>query len=446
MSMTIKNNISAMRILNIIGQHSRAMAKNMQRISSGSRINSAADDPSGYAISQRMRIEIRSLDQASQNAQKGMNMLKVAEGAVTSTVDILKTLKEKILNAANGTNTTADRRIIQKELDQAIDQINDNANVTFNGKTLIDGSMNKTIRAATTNVFTNQNLSTASAASSALTALQDRDGNLLDIKSSDTVKVSFVQNGRTFTTSYAVGSTSLASIFTNATAAAGTAGYGFAAAPQAGSFIGVDATGVSVYTADGANALSIAAASAGTTGQISGFSISISGTDGNVKKSINAKMDAFSETIRAQNTSGNHALTLQIGTKSNQSISFGITDMRAQALGLQGTDPVTGNVKNLNVTTPEGASAAINAIDNAIQKALDGQTDIGAVESRLQNTVNNLTTASENLTAAESTISDTDMAREITEYTKNSILLQAAQAMLAQANHSTFSVLSLLQP
>ncbi|MFA6850753.1 MAG: flagellin, partial [Selenomonadaceae bacterium] len=151
------------------------------------------------------------------------------------------------------------------------------------------------------------------------------------------------------------------------------------------------------------------------------------------------------ETIRAQNVSGNNALTLQIGTKSNQSITVGLTDMRAQALGLQGTDPITGIVKNIDVTTRDGASVAINVLDNAIQKALDEQTNIGAVENRLQTTINNLTTSSENLTAAESTICDTDMAKEIMEYTKNNILMQASQAMLAQANHSTSSVLSLLQ-
>jgi len=445
MAMVIKNNISALNILNTMNKNSRALAKNMQKISSGMKINSAADDPSGYAIAQRMSIEIRSLDQASRNAQEGISSLKVAEGAVSSTLDILKTIKEKVINAANGTNTTADRRTIQKELDQAIDQINDNANVTFNGKTLVDGSMNKTIKTATTTVFTNQSLSTASLAASVLTDLKDRDGNLIDIKSSDTIKVSFVQNGKTVTTSYAVSNTTLASIFAKATAAASTTGYGFNGTLQAGSFIGIDATGVSSYTADGTSAFSVVAASSGTTGQISGFSISISGTDGNVKKAINAKLDAFSETIRAQNVSGNNALTLQIGTKSNQSITVGLTDMRAQALGLQGTDPTTGIVKNIDVTTRDGASVAINVLDDAIQKALDEQTNIGAVENRLETTINNLTTSSENLTAAKSTICDTDMAKEIMEYTKNNILMQASQAMLAQANHSTSSVLSLLQ-
>ena len=119
--------------------------------------------------------------------------------------------------------------------------------------------------------------------------------------------------------------------------------------------------------------------------------------------------------------------------------------MRAQALGLQGTDATTGVVKTIDVTTRDNANVAINVMDSAIKKALDEQTNIGAVESRLDYTSANLTTSSENVSAAESTIRDANMAKEMTEYTKNNVLLQASQAMLAQANQSTSSVLSLLQ-
>jgi len=146
MAMVVKNNIAALNTLNTMTRNNNALTKSLQKVSSGMKINSAADDASGYAISEKMRVQIRSLDQANQNSQNGNSLLKTAEGAVSSTVDILKTLKEKVVNAANDTNTTADRQIIQKELNQAIDQINDNANVTFNGKTLIDGSMNKQIK------------------------------------------------------------------------------------------------------------------------------------------------------------------------------------------------------------------------------------------------------------------------------------------------------------
>ncbi len=445
MAMVVKNNLSALNTLNIMNKNSNALSKSLQKVSSGEKINSAADDASGYAISEKMKVQIRSLDQANQNTQNGNSLLKTAEGAVSSTVDILKTLKEKVVNAANDTNTTADRQTIQNELNQAIDQINDNANVTFNGKTLVDGSMNKQITTATASTFTNQSMGTGTIGTSTLTSLLDRDGNTLDIKSTDTIKVSFVQNGKTYTTSYAVGTTAMSDIFSKANTASGATPFSVPGATAGTTIIGVDETGVSVYTADGTSAFSVSAAGTGTTAQISGFSISISGTDGNVKKSINQKLDNFSLGIRAQNTSANNALSLQIGTKSNQSITVGLTDMRALALGLQGTDATTGVVKNIDVTTRDNANVAINVMDTAIQKALNEQTKIGAVESRLDYTSSNLTTSSENVTAAESTIRDANMATEMTEYTKNNVLLQASQAMLAQANQSTSKVLSLLQ-
>lgn len=444
MGMVVKNNISALNTLNTMNRNNSALSKSLEKVSSGMKINSAADDASGYAISEKMRVQIRSLDQANQNAQNGNKLLKTAEGAVSSTLDILKTLKEKVVNAANDTNTTADRQIIQDELNQAIDQINDNANVTFNGKTLVDGSMNKAIVTATTAAFTNQSLGATTASNSQLTALLDRNGNTLDIKASDKIKVSFVQNGRTFTTEYTVSNTSLSTIFTNATTAAG-ASFGFGTTIQTASGIGKDATGATLFTADGGNAITVISSKGGTEGQVSGFSISVSGVDGNVKKSINQKLDDFSNTIKAQDKSNNNALTLQIGTQSNQSINVGLSDMRAKSLGLQGTNPITGTVKNIDITTKDNANAAINVLDTAITKVLSEQTKIGSVQSRLEYTSANLTTASENVSAAESTIRDANMAKEMTEFTKNNILMQASQAMLAQANQSTQNVLSLLQ-
>ncbi len=142
MAMVVRNNMSAVNTLNTLNRNSSEMAKSLQKVSSGMQINSAADDSSAYAISERMRVYISGIDQDDKNAQNGSSLLKVAEGAVSSTVEILKTLKQKVINAANDTNTDADRATIQKELDQSIDQIDDNANVSFNGKLLVDGSKN----------------------------------------------------------------------------------------------------------------------------------------------------------------------------------------------------------------------------------------------------------------------------------------------------------------
>ena len=209
---------------------------------------------------------------------------------------------------------------------------------------------------------------------------------------------------------------------------------------NSGSTIGTDKFGKVLETADKTNAVTVMAAKTGVGNQIAGLTISITDKNGNINKSANAALDAFNETIRAEQASDDNSIVLQTGTKANQAIKIGLTDMRAQALGLQGA-----NGDTLNIETQKNANAAINVLDNAIQKALDQQTTIGAIESRLEYTSTNLTTASENVQASESTIRDADMAKEMTEYTKNNVLLQAAQSMLAQANQNSSSVLSLLQ-
>ena len=616
MAMVVKNNMTAVNTLNILNKNSSALSKSLQKVSSGMKINSAADDASGYAISERMRVQIRSLDQANQNTQNGSSMMKVAEGAVSSTVEILKTLKEKAVNAANDSNTDSDRQTIQKELDQSIDQINDNANVTFNGKYLVDGSKN-TIGKATYTALSNQSLKEGTTGETKLTDLAARNGDSLEIHDTDKVTVSYVQGGKTYSTTFNVkdaktgeiatlqdifnkaedidkdseifandananvmkaeGKTdtqiaaakstvinkkatvddkltelkrtgtaadakaaldeavkglkgaleaynatqtdsakdvsaanlaalaqddyftglenvAASGVYTNISGDTGVTnamkavsdamsawnGTGYASGASAtnlsksgsdaaagsaekaqydydtaladyrtnggkahlltGSQVGYAASDDAVYTASGQKAITVTANTAGIGGQISGFNISITDSQGNVKKSANAALDAFGETIRAQNKSDDNAISLQVGASANQSIKVGLTDMRAEALGLQGADGT-----KLNISTQTKANAAINVLDNAIQKALDQQTTIGSVESRLEYTSSNLTTASENVQASESTIRDADMAKEMMQYTKNNVLLQAAQSMLAQANQSSSNVLSLLQ-
>ena len=439
MAMVVKNNMSALSTLNTLNKNTKALSKSLQKVSSGMKINSAADDASGYAISERMRVQIRSLDQANSNAQNGGSMMKVAEGAVSSTVEILKTLKEKAVNAANDTNTDADRQTIQKELDQSIDQINDNANVTFNGQYLVDGSKNSKTDATCT-ALTNQSLAEDTSSSTALTDLKARNNDSLNIQSTDTITVSWVKDGKTYTASTQVGSKTLADALNAMEDGTQKLSESISLAKGQTSFIAVDGSGNSVYTASGESSITITSDATGVDGQISGFTISITDNTGAVRKSANAALDAFDETLRAQNKSDDNSINLQIGTKANQTIKVGLTDMKAQALGLQGKDNST-----IQVGNQEQANAAINVLDAAIQKALDQQTTIGAVQSRLEYTQSNLTTASENVTAAESTIRDADMAKEMTEYTKNNVLMQAAQSMLAQANQSSSNVLSLLQ-
>lgn len=435
MGMVVKNNMSAISTLNTLNKNSSALAKSLQKVSSGMKINGAADDASGYAISERMRVQIRGLDQANSNTQNGNSMMKVAEGAVSSTVDILKTLKEKVISAANDTNTDSDRATIQKELDQSIDQINDNANVTYNGKLLVDGSHNSEIKATTT-ALTNESLSTDTKGDTAFSAMKDRNGNSLNINSMDKVTLSFVKEGKTYTTSVSATS-NLGELIKAANKQSSKA---FNETLGTNSYIGKDVAGDTVATADQKEALTISAGGTGVANQISGITISVTNTKGAVQKSANAVLDNFSESIRAQNKSTDNSMVLQVGTKANQSIKVGLTDMRAEALGLQSSSGA-----NIQIGTQAQANAAINVLDNAVQKALDQQTTIGSIESRLEYTSSNLTTASENVQSSESTIRDANMAKEMTEYTKNNVLMQAAQSMLAQANQSSSSVLSLLQ-
>lgn len=598
MAMVVKNNMSAVKTLNVLNANSAALAKDLRQVATGMKVNSAADDNSGYAISERMRVRIRALEQADQNTQNGANMLKVAEGAVSSTVDILKTMKEKAINAANDSNTDADRATIQKELDQSIDQIDDNALITYNSKTLVDGSRMAKGKATRT-TLTNQSLHESTKGDTKLVDLMDRNGNGLNIQTTDTLTISYVIQGRMYTQDididkgttlksalekaaepytenspvgsqiYSVYWSSMDSaeveystameaakvnyegelvsvepaysaatrVFSNAIGTAnnkvnweitandfyntgtcvswcfnedgtslpsgnpsssdtthnktgGTisnnyettkAAYEAAKGPaqtrrtQAeddalsvftssvteaeatleeslgdlipyrrllgeASYIGKSASGDSVYTANRENAITITAASAGTKYQLSGLTFSVTDSKGQVKKGVNAVLDNFTETIRAVNKSNDNAINLQIDAKANQTIRISLTDMRSEALGLKSSDGVT-----LSVATQKHANAAMNVLDNAIQKALDQQTDIGAVANRMEQTSNNLHIARDNVQASESTIRDADMAKAMTSYTKNNILLQAAQSMLAQANQSSSNVLSLLQ-
>ena len=443
MAMIVKNNMSAVNTLNILNKNQSALSKSLQKVSSGMKINDAGDDASGYAISERMRVQIRSLNQDNQNTQNGNSMMKTAEGAVSSTVEILKTLKEKAINAANDTNTDEDRRTIQKEINQMVDQIDDNALATYNGKYLVDGSRNS-IGTATCTTLTNSSLSTASKWGSKLTELQSRTDEGLNIQSTDKVTVSYVREGKTYTTTFQVSTYTMSDLLTAKAfnGSEGVEGTAFVDSGKvtAGAWIGLDKAGNSVYTADNKSALSIGAKGAGTTYQVSSFTLSISDNTGAIRKTANTALDGFNERIRAENKSEDNALVLQTGTKANQAIKVSMTDMRSLALGMKGTD---GTV--ISVQTQDKANAAINASESALQKALDEQANIGAVQTRLAYTSSNLTTAAENVQNSESTIRDADMAKEMTEYTKNNVLLQAAQSMLAQANQNSSAVLSLLK-
>lgn len=437
MAMVVKNNLQAKNTLNQLEKNDKAKGKNLKALASGMKINSAGDDASGLSISERMEVQIRGLDQDNDNAQTGANMLKTAEGAVSSTVDILRTLKEKAINAANDTNTDADRATIQKEFDQAIDQIDENANMTYNGQTLVDGSKEHAVpKPGTYTSMTNESLADGTQIDTQLVDLKDGDGISLEIESTDTMTVSYVMNGKTYTGSCLVGTTDIGGVFSNA----GVGGNDLVLRSPLDDTVGENEFGETVKTSSGRVALTVMSQHPGVEGQISGLTISFQDKYGNAKRRANALFDNFSETVRAKDPSEDNALTFQVGTKANQSVKLGLSDMRATALGLRSSDGTT-----VSVSSQADANAAINVIDTALKRALDQQTDLGSVQSRLGYTSANIVTASENTQSAESTIRDANMAQEMTAYTKNNVLSQAAQSMLAQANQNSSAVLSLLQ-
>ena len=472
MAIRVKHNTDSINARNTLDRNTKSLAKNLKKVASGMKINSASDDASGYSISERMRENINSLDQASDNTQNGSAMMKVAEGAVSSTIDILKTMKERAIESSNGTHTDADRQIMQKEFNQLIDQIDDNAYTSYNGIALVDGSHNHGIKAVGT-VFANDYLSEPDnlpTIGRKLTDLTDKNGENLGILASDRITISVVQDGKTYTRTYDVADNALANIiggtsgifdkdgklvadsfkddiakdgfmgelsFLDSQEYYGYDGFDKKIAPPSGKKTSVISVGIDDDTV---NPPTRHPDDCGLERQLGGITFSITDRDGKVRTSANAKLNQFHEVIRAQNASPDNALTFHVGTKANQSVKVGLTDMRAYALALRGKDGI-----NINIAEQSQAQASIEVLDNALSKALDQQTTIGAVQSRLEHTLDNLITARTNVQSAESVIRDADMAKEMTEYTKSNILSQAAQSMLAQSNQQGSNVLSLLQ-
>lgn len=447
MALMVKHNLAAINTLNQLNKNDSALQKDVQKVSSGMKINSAADDASGYAIADRMDVQLQSLDQDQQNTQNGQSLLRVAEGAVSSTVDILRTLKEKAIDAANDTNTDDDRATIQKEFDQAIDQIDDNAGVTYNGKTILDGTKNHyVVPGGTANVLTNTNFSVYENfdINTPLDELVDRSGRALSIQKNDQIVISYFKGGEFINKTIPA----YDNVWGSVVSLNGTfdqdpmkTDFDLVFDPDNPTYIGTDHSGNKVYTSE-VMALSIKPKDPGVDNQIVGFNYCIIDANGNPRTDLNNVFNDFQETIPAEDATPDNALNFQVGTKSNQVVRMGFADMRARALGLKtGNNPEV----NLSVRTQAQANSALQALNTAINKVLDQQTNIGATESKLEFTNSNLVTSSENTQSSMSVIRDANMAQMMTAYTKDSILSQTAQAMLAQANQNSSSVLQLLQ-
>ncbi|NRD79380.1 flagellin [Bacillus sp. BRMEA1] len=408
---------NALRQLNI---NSGQQAKSMAKLSSGLRINSASDDAAGLAISEKMKGQIRGLDQASRNAQDGQSMIQTAEGALSQTTDILQRMRELAVQSSNDTNTDQDRTNIQSEMGQLEKEVDRIGTTTqFNTKNLLDGSMGKSVSQAVANVntsvaFKDAVASTAASSSTLLTSLGDSNGNSLGISVGDKITVNFTVNGTAKSDSITVTSTTTLAGLAAAGSNLNTAGT-----------LAVTSTGTMTETAN----------TAGSAGAIEGLTISVQDSSGNTRAAASNNLSSFTETTGSADKRTDGSATLLIGANGGQTLSVDINDMRASALGVSG----------LSVSTQSQANTAIKVLDTAIQKVSAERAKLGAFENRLDNTINNLNTSSQNISDAQSRVADVDMAKEMMNQSKSSVLAQAAQAMLAQANQQPQQVLQLLR-
>ena len=386
--MVVQHNLQAMNSNRMLGVTTSSQAKVTEKLSSGYKINRAADDAAGLSISEKMRKQIRGLDQASNNAQDGVSAVQTAEGALAEVHDMLQRMNELAVQAANGTNSTSDRTAIQNEIDQLTTEIDRVAETTkFNETYLLKGdpksSETKTIK-----------LQPHDAGLKGSMGKVATDGTVKftvpQLKESDTVMI----GGKQYTIKDTNTDTSLGQI-----------------------------TKANAYLEMGKELTKA--------NQI--------GADSKINAVTNTDNE-FTITLGSQTVQKALSFNLHVGADADMTNKIGVSieTMNSAYLGVKGLDVV--GTDGLGTQ----ATYAIDAIADAIQKVSDQRSALGAVQNRLEHTIKNLDNVVENTTAAESQIRDTDMASTMVEYTKNNILQQAGQSMLAQANQSTQGVLSLL--
>jgi len=438
-----------------LGANQMNSAKSLEKLSSGLRINRAGDDAAGLAISEKMRSQVRGLNQAVRNSQDAISLIQTAEGALNETHAILQRMRELSVQSANDTNTLADRTEIQKELDQLNSEITRISNTTeFNTKKLLNGE------AGTKVTYThNTNLSFAqiSDATSVEAGVKDLAITTAATKATHTGAAVLLSDGAAKTVtvgghiiSFTAGATNAATAtaFINAVNTAnigitaggndtgivltsnvfGTAGNFVISANATTAALGITTNATTDTSVTGTN---VAGTIGGVAGTGSGLTLTGSGTH-----AISVTFTAGANSVGAKGsvTVTKNELIVQIGANKDQDMSVSISSMNINDLGTQGID----------ASTVSGATDAIELLDNALNIVSSERSKLGSYQNRLEHTINNLGTSSENLAAAESRVRDVDMAAEMMEFTKTNILNQAATAMLAQANMAPQTVLQLL--
>ena len=487
--MVVQHNLTAMNSNRMLGITTKSQAKSTEKLSSGYKINRAADDAAGLSISEKMRKQIRGLTQASSNAQDGISAVQTAEGALNEVQDMLQRMNELAVKAANGTQSEDDRSYIQNEIDQLTTEIDRVAETTkFNETYLLKGDQDNekaytysyataTGKAATATMSTTASTkgskittmtfkTTASADEQNEVAKLIRDQGInVQYSSKDSATTGKVVNSATVslngTDKYTVTNTTgndysikdakgnEIATFTLENANLGEKDKADAITPGTETFTASKATAgykdgdtVKYYDKDGngipENALSKYFSS--TSNAAGTVSSTVKADAPLVYDALGNKIDAAVADISAkQDLTGALTLTLHVGADatSNNQISVNLDAMSAKGLGVNGL--------KVDGTDDTNAKGSIETIKEAIQKVSTQRSALGAVQNRLEHTISNLDNVVENTTSAESQIRDTDMATEMVKYSNNNILAQAGQAMLAQSNQSNQGVLSLLQ-
>ena len=439
--MVVQHNMQAMNANRMLGVTTSAQAKSTEKLSSGYRINRAADDAAGLSISEKMRKQIRGLSQASDNAQDGISCVQTAEGALTEVHSMLQRMNELAVKAGNGTMSEDDRQNVQDEIDQLTTEIDRVSETTkFNETYLLKGDDTSNGNKRTFSglnggdvLGTVDGLTVRAKGTTAAELKDNADVTLgtVGMQSSDKTKFSIADatlaakvvgvttDGTNTTVTLADGT-----VDTKAKADIETA-YGIKT--ENGAQAGDSATISKTLTLENTNA----AISGTYTGNLDNM---------NVGATVTAKL-AISATGTSSLSNNTKALILsfQVGAETSKENKIDVTmeSMSAKGIGISGVK-VTGKDST-------NADSAVNTISDAIKKVSSQRSALGAVQNRLEHTISNLDNVVENTTSAESRIRDTDMAEEMVNYSKNNILAQAGQSMLAQANQSTQGVLSLLQ-
>ena len=428
MAMVVQHNMQAMNSSRMLGTTSNQQAKSTEKLSSGYKINRAADDAAGLTISEKMRKQMRGMSRASTNAQDGVSAVQTAEGALTEVHSMLQRMNELAVQASNGTNSKSDRDAVQSEVNQLSTEIDRVAETTkFNETYLLKGDASATTTKNVTFSFKDAGIDSK--------FLTIKDNFQADGTTADTSRTQVTVNSSALTSGSSV--TIAGKTYTIASITVADSGKPYYV-PAASMTAGVANNNDLLISGDKAVSLIQSALKAANT--VGSDTPSATSTTVAPTNSGALAADSVFDITKGKNTTAKDlSFNLHVGADSDltNKISVNIETMDTKNLGINGID----------VSDNDGTKAtyAIDSIADAVQKVSSQRSALGAVQNRLEHTIANLDNIVENTTAAESRIRDTDMANEMVNYSKNNILAQAGQSMLAQANQSTQGVLSLLK-